>query len=146
MYPCLSVLLVCAHVMLVCTHACMFIYVCLRVFVSMYMRIEKPTFCPPPPQLVPLFLMPMSLFAGLLFNRSDLPTYLVWLDAISTIKYGYQAISIKQWEGYVCHNTTVGCIWPNGQAVGICQWTMHKKSMPRYVDNRAHRENIYLYE
>jgi len=68
--------------------------------------------------LAPLFLMPMSLFAGLLLDLNDIPVWLHWADAISIIKYGYQSFMIAEYEGVELSCAGVlFCRWPTGDTV-----------------------------
>ena len=47
-----------------------------------------------------IFLFPMFLFAGLLVNFNNCPSYLLWLQYISIFYYAFGLVSINQWEGY----------------------------------------------
>ena len=42
--------------------------------------------------LAPVIIMPMMLFGGLLANNERIPDWLSWLQYISTIKYGSEAL------------------------------------------------------
>ena len=68
--------------------------------------------------LAPLFLLPMSLFAGLLLDLNDIPVWLHWADAISIIKYGYQSFMIGEYDGVeLSCAKTLFCRWPTGESV-----------------------------
>ena len=40
-------------------------------------------------QVVPIFIIPMSLFGGLLVNLRSLPSYIYWLQYLSPLRHCY---------------------------------------------------------
>ncbi|KAG7390461.1 hypothetical protein PHYBOEH_007031 [Phytophthora boehmeriae] len=44
------------------------------------------------------FIMPFMLFGGLLINSDDCPDYFVWIQYISPIKYGFEAVMKIFWD------------------------------------------------
>lgn len=59
-----------------------------------------------------VLLMPMLLLGGLLINSDDIPVYLVWIEYISPLKYGYEGLMKVFWERI----DTIPC----DAAVGAC--------------------------
>lgn len=49
------------------------------------------------PYAGPVLILPMSLYAGLLHSSGFVPLYFLWLDRISMIKYGFQALIINEY-------------------------------------------------
>lgn len=81
------------------------------------------------PQLAIPFTMvivfPMFLFAGLLVNFNNCPSYLLWLQYISVFYYGFSLVSINQWKDYgaiecppsQANPITGQCAYASGQTV-----------------------------
>lgn len=68
--------------------------------------------------LAPLFLMPMALFAGLLLDLNNIPSFLRWIDFVSIIKYAYQMLLINEYDGKEMSCTGyLFCRYPSGDAV-----------------------------
>ncbi len=49
--------------------------------------------------LGPVFIMPISLFAGLMVNLKTVFVWLRWIQWLSPIRYCLQAFLIAQWNG-----------------------------------------------
>ncbi|KAG6586867.1 ABC transporter-like protein [Phytophthora cinnamomi] len=45
-----------------------------------------------------VLLMPMVLLAGLLINSEDIPVYLIWLEFLSPLKYGFEGLMKVFWS------------------------------------------------
>ncbi|KAI3386317.1 hypothetical protein SNEBB_004313 [Seison nebaliae] len=43
-------------------------------------------------------IIPLMLFAGLFLNNDSTPSYFVWVKYISWFKFGYEMVSVNQWE------------------------------------------------
>ena len=54
--------------------------------------------------VVPLFVLPMMLFAGLLVNLSGMPVWIQWIKWLSPMKYGFVALMKNEFD-----NLDVGC-------------------------------------
>ncbi|KAG1689826.1 hypothetical protein DVH05_001860 [Phytophthora capsici] len=65
-----------------------------------------------------VLIMPFMLFGGLLINSDDCPDYFVWIQYISPIKYGYEAVMKIFWnavDSISCD--TINCTARTGQEV-----------------------------
>eukprot|EP00300_Choanocystis_sp_HF-7_P015218 c18976_g1_i1.p1 GENE.c18976_g1_i1~~c18976_g1_i1.p1 ORF type:complete len:664 (+),score=172.76 c18976_g1_i1:90-2081(+) len=49
--------------------------------------------------VLPMFFEMSRLFAGFFLTPANLPTYFVWLDALSFIKYSFTGVSLNEWGG-----------------------------------------------
>eukprot|EP01138_Halocafeteria_seosinensis_P009897 gb/GECG01010109.1/.p1 GENE.gb/GECG01010109.1/~~gb/GECG01010109.1/.p1 ORF type:complete len:691 (+),score=85.30 gb/GECG01010109.1/:1-2073(+) len=60
--------------------------------------------------LGPVALLPMLLTGGLLINTEAIPDWLVWVEAVSFIQYGYQSAGEIIWDGLSlsCHDVEPG--------------------------------------
>jgi ABC-type multidrug transport system permease subunit len=65
--------------------------------------------------LAPVSVIPMMLFGGLFLNVESIPKYFYWVSYLSWFYYGFEALSINEWDGFaaVCSNNTAGCV-PDG--------------------------------
>ncbi|KAL7644554.1 UNVERIFIED_CONTAM: hypothetical protein RMT77_004091 [Armadillidium vulgare] len=43
---------------------------------------------------------PLMLFGGFYINSGDIPKYISWLQYLSWFMYGFESLSINQWDGY----------------------------------------------
>ncbi|RDD44667.1 Protein white [Trichoplax sp. H2] len=50
--------------------------------------------------LGPLFVLPLMIFGGFFLRSGSEPVYLVWIKYISWFNYGFEALSINQWENF----------------------------------------------
>ncbi|XP_002742012.1 protein white-like [Saccoglossus kowalevskii] len=70
--------------------------------------------------IAPPLIVPLLLFGGLFLNTSDIPVYFIWLQYISWFKYGYECLTVNQWQNIddiECPaNYSVPCI-TDGQTV-----------------------------
>ncbi|KUF87386.1 RNA polymerase III transcription repressor MAF1 [Phytophthora nicotianae] len=67
-----------------------------------------------------LILLPMLLFGGLMVNSDDTPTYFVWINYISPIKFGFDGMMKVFWDEVStipCNEGTENCIALSGQQV-----------------------------
>eukprot|EP00644_Phytophthora_capsici_P001152 jgi/Phyca11/576285/estExt2_Genewise1.C_PHYCAscaffold_860075 len=67
-----------------------------------------------------LVLLPMMLFGGLMVNSDDTPVYFVWINYISPMKYGFDAMMKIFWEdvpSIPCNASTENCIALSGARV-----------------------------
>lgn len=79
---------------------------------------------------VVLFL-PFLLFGGLLINSDDAPIYFVWIQYISPIKYGFEALMKLYWHrvAAIPCNTSVGnCVALTGSQV-LQNFSMQDRSV-----------------
>ncbi|KAJ1961547.1 hypothetical protein GGI12_003187 [Dipsacomyces acuminosporus] len=58
--------------------------------------------------VVPAIFLPFLLFGGLLVNTGNSTVWLRWLQWLSPIKYGYSALAINQFKGYVVNGVPIG--------------------------------------
>jgi len=49
--------------------------------------------------IFPLAIVPFITFSGSLLNADDVPVYLVWLQYISYIRYGFEILFVNEFEG-----------------------------------------------
>jgi hypothetical protein len=64
-----------------------------------------------------LFLLPFVLFGGLLMNSDDSPAYFVWIQYISPVKYGFDALMKIFWKEVAtipCNEATENCVARTG--------------------------------
>lgn len=54
--------------------------------------------------IAPLFTMPMILFGGFIANTDTLPSWLGWVQWLSPIRYGNEALSHSQYDEYELPN------------------------------------------
>ena len=65
----------------------------------------------------PLLMFPFIIFGGLFSQAGSLVPWLSWIEYISWFKYGFEALMVNEWVGYVFPNGTVmACL--NSTAVG----------------------------
>ncbi|GAB9475706.1 Atp-binding protein [Globisporangium polare] len=65
-------------------------------------------------------ILPFLLFGGLFLNSADAPDYLVWIQYISPVKYGFEALMKIYWDqipAIACDPTFENCIAATGQDV-----------------------------
>ncbi|RLN93646.1 hypothetical protein BBJ28_00004196 [Nothophytophthora sp. Chile5] len=75
-------------------------------------------------------LMPMLLLGGLLINSSDIPAYLVWLEFLSPIKYGYEGLMKVFWgriDSISCSSSASSCTAETGKQV-LANFSMQSRS------------------
>ena len=51
-------------------------------------------------------IVTMILFSGFYIRLESMPSYLRWIQNFSWFKYGYEALSINQWQGVEFHDET----------------------------------------
>ncbi|XP_048586783.1 protein white isoform X3 [Nematostella vectensis] len=73
--------------------------------------------------IAPPILIPFLLFGGFFVRADSTPVYFIWIAYLSFFKYGFELLSINQWEGYgtisdcvPLKNNTSPCL-PNGEKV-----------------------------
>lgn len=49
--------------------------------------------------LLPLIMVPVLLFGGLMAKLTLIPKYISWVQYISPVRYGFSAIMLSQLEG-----------------------------------------------
>lgn len=49
--------------------------------------------------LVPLTVLPFMVFSGFFVNSNSVPDYFIWIQYISFINYGFQALTINEFQG-----------------------------------------------
>ncbi|KAF1325625.1 Abc transporter-like protein, partial [Globisporangium splendens] len=67
-----------------------------------------------------VIILPFLLFGGLFLNPSDSPDYLVWIEYISPIKYGYEALMKIFWNkvsSIPCNEAIETCVARTGAQV-----------------------------
>ncbi|GAB9475707.1 Atp-binding protein, partial [Globisporangium polare] len=67
-----------------------------------------------------VIILPFLLFGGLLINSKDCPDYFVWIQYISPIKYGFEALMKIYWgkvHSIPCNAAIENCIALTGQQV-----------------------------
>ncbi|RLN86610.1 hypothetical protein BBJ28_00022893 [Nothophytophthora sp. Chile5] len=67
-----------------------------------------------------LILMPMMLFGGLLMNSNDTPVYFVWINYISPMKFGFDAMMKVFWDAVPsipCNSEVENCVALSGAEV-----------------------------
>ncbi|DAZ97770.1 TPA: hypothetical protein N0F65_009516 [Lagenidium giganteum] len=72
------------------------------------------------PILGMVIILPFALFGGLLLNSDDSPVYLVWIEYLSPIKYGYAALMKVYWQhikSIPCNAATENCLARAGTEV-----------------------------
>lgn len=63
--------------------------------------------------VLPLLLLPLMMFSGLIINIGSIPIYFRWIKYISPMKYGYEALMKNEYIGMVfekCDPTKEPCI------------------------------------
>jgi ABC-type multidrug transport system permease subunit len=55
-------------------------------------------------QLLPLIMIPILLYGGLVVNLNDIPEYNRWLQYLSPIRHGYSSVMINQLHTDKLHN------------------------------------------
>ncbi|KAJ1964682.1 hypothetical protein IWQ62_002863 [Dispira parvispora] len=58
--------------------------------------------------IMPVTILPLMIFGGLLVNTGTAPAYLAWIQWISPIKYAFSAFAINQFTGYSSQGQDVG--------------------------------------
>lgn len=51
--------------------------------------------------VLPLLLLPLMMFSGLIVNIGSIPIYFRWIKTISPMKYGYEALMKNEYVGLV---------------------------------------------
>jgi ATP-binding cassette, subfamily G (WHITE), eye pigment precursor transporter len=77
-----------------------------------------------------VIILPFMLFGGLLINSDDAPVYFVWVQYISPIKYGFEAlmkIFWKQISSIPCNQLIENCAALTGKDV-LHNFSMAKRS------------------
>jgi ABC-type multidrug transport system ATPase subunit len=77
-----------------------------------------------------VFLLPMVLLAGLLINSDDIPVYLVWLEYMSPLKFGFEGLMKVFWgkiDAISCPTTTATCLARSGEQV-LANYSMKRRS------------------
>jgi ABC-type multidrug transport system permease subunit len=54
--------------------------------------------------LAPVSVIPMMLFGGLFLNVESIPKYFYWVSYLSWFYYGFEALSINEWDGFAAGN------------------------------------------
>jgi ABC-type multidrug transport system ATPase subunit len=71
--------------------------------------------------LGPVIILPFLLFGGLFLNNDSAPQWLVWLQYLSPIKYGYAALMTTYWKDHgpiECNDPTgLSCAYKDGAQV-----------------------------
>eukprot|EP00456_Euglypha_rotunda_P052471 TRINITY_DN4227_c1_g1_i14.p1 TRINITY_DN4227_c1_g1~~TRINITY_DN4227_c1_g1_i14.p1 ORF type:complete len:719 (+),score=105.36 TRINITY_DN4227_c1_g1_i14:239-2158(+) len=69
--------------------------------------------------ILPVFLMPLMIFSGLLVNNGTVPAFLNWIKWISPMKYGFVALIKNEFEGLklMCDPSQGPCTATNGEEV-----------------------------
>ncbi|KAG7388234.1 ATP-binding cassette sub- G member 2 [Phytophthora pseudosyringae] len=79
-----------------------------------------------------LILLPMLLFGGLMVNSDDTPVFFIWINYISPIKFGFDAMMKIFWDevpSIPCNTTAENCIAHSGaqvlenDALAECTWS-----------------------
>lgn len=76
-------------------------------------------------------LLPFMLFGGLLINSNDCPDYLVWVQYISPIKYGFEALMKIFWNRIPiipCDASVENCVATTGAQV-LQNYSMQSRSV-----------------
>ena len=47
-------------------------------------------------QILPLIMIPMTIFGGLVVNLNDIPIGVRWMQYLSAIRHGYSCLMINQ--------------------------------------------------
>jgi ABC-type multidrug transport system permease subunit len=50
-------------------------------------------------QVLPVTLMPLMIFSGILVNSDSIPVYFNWISYIAPMKYGYRALALNEFSG-----------------------------------------------
>ncbi|KAJ1660003.1 hypothetical protein IWQ61_000996 [Dispira simplex] len=58
--------------------------------------------------ILPVTILPLMIFGGLLVNTGSAPAYLSWIQWISPVKYGFSTFAINQFRGYSTQGQDVG--------------------------------------
>ncbi|TYZ65851.1 hypothetical protein PybrP1_007529, partial [[Pythium] brassicae (nom. inval.)] len=67
-----------------------------------------------------VIILPFLLFGGLLINSDNCPDYFVWIQYISPIKYGFEALMKIYWrqiDEIPCNETLENCVARSGKQV-----------------------------
>jgi ABC-type multidrug transport system permease subunit len=54
--------------------------------------------------VLPLLLLPLLMFSGLIINMGSIPFYFRWFKHISPMRYGYEALMKNEYKGLVFKN------------------------------------------
>ena len=67
----------------------------------------------------PVVILPFLLFGGLFLNSDSAPSYFIWLQYLSPVKYGYEAMMVTFWETVdtIECPPTGDCQYPTGESV-----------------------------
>jgi len=71
--------------------------------------------------LVPVTIIPMSIFSGFFLNNHNVPPYFIWVEYLSFIKYAFQGLFLNEFSDitFNCKGHElpdgVSCPIPNGQ-------------------------------
>lgn len=55
-------------------------------------------------QILPLIMIPVVIFGGLVINLNDIPSYIRWMQYVSPIRHGYSCLMFNQLGSDTMHH------------------------------------------